>query len=69
MAKKNISFEDKLQEFQDIINILDSGELAMDTLIEKYEKGMSLAAELKEYLNTSEQKIIDITKKFNSNQE
>ena len=69
MAKKNISFEDKLQEFQDIINILDSGELAMDTLIEKYEKGMSLAAELKEYLNTSEQKIIDITQKFNSNQE
>lgn len=69
MAKKIISFEDKLQEFQDIINILDSGELAMDTLIEKYEKGMSLAAELKEYLNTSEQKIIDITKKFNSNQE
>ncbi len=69
MAKKNISFEDKLQEFQDIINILDSGELAMDTLIEKYEKGMSLAAELKEYLNTSEQKIINITKKFNSNQE
>lgn len=69
MAKKNISFEDKLQEFQDIINILDSGELAMDTLIEKYEKGMSLAAELKEYLNASEQKIIDITKKFNSNQE
>ena len=69
MAKKIISFEDKLQEFQDIINILDSGELAMDTLIEKYEKGMSLAAELKEYLNASEQKIIDITKKFNSNQE
>ncbi len=69
MAKKNISFEDKLQEFQDIINILDSGELAMDTLIKKYEKGMSLAAELKEYLNTSEQKIINITKKFNSNQE
>lgn len=69
MAKKFLSFEDKLQEFQDIINILDSGELAMDTLIEKYEKGMSLAAELKEYLNTSEQKIIDITKKFNSNQE
>ncbi len=69
MAKKNISFEDKLQEFQDIINILDSGELALDTLIEKYEKGMSLAAELKEYLNASEQKIIDITKKFNSNQE
>lgn len=69
MAKKIISFEDKLQEFQDIINILDSGELAMDTLIEKYEKGMSLAAELKEYLNTSEQKIIDITKKYNSNQE
>ena len=69
MAKKTLSFEEKLTEFQDIINDLDSGELQMDTLLERYEKGMTLATELKEYLNTAEQKIIDITKKYSEKSE
>lgn len=66
MAKKAQSFEEKLSEFQDIINDLDSGTLSMDKLLSRYEKGMNLAAELKEFLNVAEQKVIDITKKYTS---
>jgi exodeoxyribonuclease VII small subunit len=64
MAKKSLSFEDKLQEFETLIDKLDQGELPIEVLLDNYERGMALAAELKSYLETSEQRIIDITKKY-----
>lgn len=65
MAKKQEpEFETKLNEFHEIINSLDSGEHSLEEMIGFYERGMSLATELKEFLAGAEQKIIDITKKY-----
>ncbi len=62
--KQEPEFESKLQEFNEIINNLDSGDYNLEDMIKYYERGMSLATELKEYLSSAEQKIIDITKKY-----
>lgn len=65
MAKKiEPEFEAKLKEFNEIINNLDSGEQSLEEMIALYERGMSLATELKDFLAVAEQKIIDITKKY-----
>lgn len=64
MAKKSLSFEDKLNKFQSIITSLESNDLALDEQISLYEEGMQLASELKEYLNQTELRIIDINNKF-----
>lgn len=68
MAKSNQSFETKLERFQSIINELDNGDITLDDQLKKYEEGMSIAAELKEYLNAAELKIIDITKKYSEDE-
>ncbi len=64
MAKANISFEEKLQKFQNIINDLDNNSIPLEDQVKMYEQGMALASELKEYLNNAELKINDITKKY-----
>lgn len=66
MKKSNQNYEVKLEKFQEIIRILDSGDIPLDEQLEKYEEAMTLASELKEYLNQAELKIIDITKKYSN---
>ncbi len=67
MAKnKELSFEQKFGEFQSIIESLESEDLPLESLIERFETGMKYAQELKNYLENAELKIIDITKKYNS---
>ncbi len=68
MAKSNKNFESKLEKFQTIINDLDNGNIPLEEQLIKYEEGMNLAAELNEYLNKAEMKIIDITKKFSNDE-
>lgn len=67
MAKnKELSFEEKFEQFQEIVDSLESSDLPMETLIEKFETGMKYANELRDYLAKAELKIIDITKKYNT---
>jgi len=62
--KKSIDFENKINRIEEIMEILDSGELPLEELMKLYEDGMKLTSECKEYLSAAELKIIDISKKY-----
>lgn len=45
MDKKEVKFEEKLQELENIINDLENGDIDLDDSIEKYTKAMKLIKE------------------------
>ena len=60
MAK--LKFEDKMQRLQEIVNLLDSSDIELDKSISLYKEGLELSKELKEQLNTYEEKIEELKK-------
>ena len=49
MAKeKEVKFEDKIKELEEIVNELESGEIDLDSSIEKYTRAMKLVKEFVE---------------------
>ena len=58
--EKKVKFEDKLKELEDIINELESGEIDLDSSIEKYTKAMTLVKECDEKLKNVEEKVSKI---------
>ena len=58
MAKeKELKFEDKLKELETIINELESGEIDLDSSIEKYTNAMKLVKECDEKLKNAEEQV------------
>lgn len=62
MAKKTLTFEDKLKRIEEIVELLDSGEIPLDDMLKIYEEGIQLTKSLKEYLEKAEIKIVEIGK-------
>ena len=64
MAKKkeNISFEEALEQLEEITRSLESGELTLDDSIQAYEKGMELKKICTSILETAEKKLEYIKK-------
>ena len=60
--EKEISFEDKIRNLEDIVKELESGEVALDDAIEKYTKAMKLAKECSDKLNAATEKVNKILK-------
>lgn len=60
---KEKSFKENLERLESIVSELDDGTLSLDEMIKIYEEGMLLSAELRNYLDAAELKIIDISKK------
>ena len=58
--EKKVKFEDKLKELETIINELESGEIDLDSSIEKYTKAMTLVKECDEKLKNVEEKVSKI---------
>ena len=56
MAKET-KFEDNLKELETIINELETGEIDLDSSIEKYTKAMKLVATCEKKLNEVEEKV------------
>ena len=54
MEKK---FEDKIKELEEIINVLENGDIPLDESISKYTEAMKLAKECDEELNDIENKV------------
>lgn len=52
-----VKFEDKIKELETIINELESGEIDLDSSIEKYTKAMSLVKECESKLSLVEEKV------------
>ncbi len=66
MKKKELTFDEKLQRVQEIVDKLDLAEEPIDTLVELYKEGMMLSSECREFLEISENKVIDITNNYTS---
>ena len=63
MAKKEeIKFEDKIKELETIVNELESGEIDLESSIEKYTKAMTLVKECDEKLKNIEEQVNKIIK-------
>lgn len=70
MAKeKDVKFEDKIKELENIINELESGEIDLDLSIEKYTRAMKLVSECDERLKTIEEQVNKIVNENGSLEE
>lgn len=63
--KKSQDFETKIKRIEDIIELLDTGDLPIEEMLKIYEEGMKLTAESKDFLTNAETKIINISKSYN----
>lgn len=62
---KEINFEDTMKELEEIVQVLEKGELNLDDSIKEFEKGMKLSKEASKYLEEAEKKITILVKDNN----
>ncbi len=55
--EKEVKFEDKIKELETIVNELESGDIDLDSSIEKYTKAMTLVKECDEKLKNVEEQV------------
>lgn len=60
--KESLKFEDKVKELEEIVNELESGEIDLDSSIEKYTKAMKLVKECDSKLKNIEEQVNKILK-------
>ena len=65
-TEKTLDFAHAYQRLEDITKEFESGDLSMEEGLKKFEEGLALAAECKQYLKQVENKIVDIKKKFDT---
>lgn len=56
-------FEESLQQLESLVEQMESPELPLETIVEKYEAGMKLVAACTEKLKTAEKRISLLTRK------
>lgn len=61
-AAATLTFEDALEELEDIVSELERGETSLETSIERFERGMSLARRCEERLGEAEEKVAVLLK-------
>ncbi|MDO5850155.1 MAG: exodeoxyribonuclease VII small subunit [Methanobacteriaceae archaeon] len=59
---KNLSFEESLKQLEEIVNKLESGDIALDDAIEEFNKAMILVKLCDDKLKTAEESIAKIVK-------
>ncbi|MBR3363151.1 MAG: exodeoxyribonuclease VII small subunit [Bacilli bacterium] len=57
MSKGNKKFEDKVSELEEIISVLEGGDVPLDESIKKYTEAMKLVKECDEELKNIEEKV------------
>jgi len=55
--QNNLSFEEQMQRLEEIVEILDDGEAALDEMLALYEEGMKRSQYCRDYLEKAEQKV------------
>jgi len=61
--KKNFNFSKSYKELEKIAEEFETEDISLEDGLKKFEKGLSLAKDCKEYLKKVENKIIEIKKK------
>ena len=64
-AKKEISFEQAMQELEKIVADIEQGKVSLEESINKYEQGMKLLQYCRGILDRAEKRIETITKQTN----
>lgn len=54
---EDLSFREAMRELEDIVSVLESSTLELEESLLKYARGVELLANLRERLNTAEQKV------------
>jgi exodeoxyribonuclease VII small subunit len=54
--------EEKLKDLDKIISLLESDELTLEDQLREYEKGIDIIKECRNYIETTEQKINELSK-------
>ncbi len=62
MNKKNMTFEENLNELENIVNKLESSDISLDEMLLLFEAGVAKTRECNEQLKTAEQKITVLMK-------
>lgn len=60
-ATKKKNFEGTLEKLEKIVSELEGGEISLDQSIKKFEKGIDLYNECRDFLSDAEQKIKVLT--------
>lgn len=55
--KKNPNFENALEELEEIVENMESGELSLEDSLKAFEKGIKLTRDCQEALNQAEQRV------------
>ena len=65
MSTKPFEFEKALKELEEITAWFESSDVDLDQGLAKFERGMELSAQLKEHLQTVENRVEKIKQRFN----
>lgn len=63
--KKEVSFEENLNELEDIVKKLENGDISLDNAIKEYDKAMNLANLCDKKLKEAESKLSKIVNESN----
>ncbi len=61
MAGKSVTFEEAMKRLDDIVHLLESGEIPLEESIKLFEEGIKLSAKCTKLLDTAELKVTQIT--------
>ena len=62
MAKKALSFEESMQRLDEIVRLLELGDVPLEASLELFEEGSGLIAQCSKLLDRAEQKVIKLKK-------
>ena len=68
MAKKSFNFGKSYQELEGLVRDMESREIDLDADMPKFEQGMKLAKELLAHMGKAENKIEEISLKYQTNE-
>lgn len=55
---ENLTFEQLLQQLQEIVSSLESGKLSLEESVQKYQEGMALSLECKKRLDQAKEVVV-----------
>ena len=62
MAKKTLSFEQSMQRLEEIVRLLERGDVPLEESLALFEEGSGLIARCSKLLDNAEQKVIKLKK-------
>lgn len=60
MSNKKKTFEENLQDLEEIVNQLETGEIPLEEAINQFQKGMALSKDLQKTLESAEKTLVKV---------